>query len=270
MKRIGLLSFILVLVISISGVNSAQAQRNFYNRVEIGGGNVWTFVGLEAVSMILNHVTHMPLTEATLRFGVPISEYGNLNGYQGFYDWNYDRFTDDPDYGSGDDGFAKFKGRNLLSNIIIGDKMGYLSDNLGSVNYCVYGSAYYNLQQFKLMSDETNYTNLSTQRLQLGGGLMLILGSIEKKGRFIIDGGIRYNLPLKFSGDGFSSSTNDMMNKGVTSHYMVKYSWDNAIAVGATVDVMHYNMFKDETLCGAQSKMFEFGITLSILLRNYL
>ena len=164
----------------------------------------------------------------------------------------------------------EFKGKNLLSNIIVGDKMGYISDNLSSVNYCVYGAAYYNLQQFKLMSDETNYTSLATQRLQLGGGAMLILGSIEKKFRFIIDAGLRYNLPLNFSGDGFTASTGDMMNKGVTSHYMIKCSWDNSVAVGATVDLMHYNMFKDVTLCGEQSKIFEFGITLSILLRNYL
>lgn len=269
MRKTGLLSFIGALFISLTIVNNAQAQRHFYNRVEIGGGNVWTFVGFEAISMILNQLTHMPLTEATLRFGVPISEYGNLNGYQGFYDWNYDRFINNPDYGSGDDGAIKFRGRNLSSNIIVGDKIGYLSDNLGAINYCAYGAAYYNLQQFKLMSDEVNYTNLCTQRLQLGGGLMLIFGSIEKKGRFIIDGGIRYNVPLAFSGDGLSSSTNDMMNKGVTSHYMIKYSWDNAIAIGATVDLMHYNMFKDETLCGNQSKIFEFGITISLLLRNY-
>lgn len=270
MKRTRLLSLALAFITCVASVNTARAQRNFYNRVEMGGGNVWTFVGLEAVSMLINHVTGMPLTEATMRFGVPVSEYGNLNGYQGFYDWNYDRFINDPEYGEGDDGFVKFKGKNLLSNIIVGDKMGYISDNLSSVNYCFYGAAYYNLQQFKLMSDETNYTSLATQRLQLGGGAMLILGSIEKKFRFIIDAGLRYNLPLNFSGDGFTASTGDMMNKGVTSHYMIKCSWDNSVAVGATVDLMHYNMFKDVTLCGEQSKIFEFGITLSILLRNYL
>lgn len=207
------------------------------------------------------------MTEATLRFGVPISEYGNLNGYQGFDDWNYDRFNDDPDYEYGDDGFAKFKGKNLLSNVIIGDKMGYLSDNLSFVNYCVYGAAYYNLQQFKLMYDDEDYANLSTQRMQLGGGFMLTFGSIESKSRIIIDGGLRYNIPLNFSGDGIEGSTADIMNKGISSHYMFKYSWDNSVAVGATVDMMHYNMFKDESLCGNKSKIFEFGITLSLLFR---
>lgn len=222
---------------------------------------------MEAVSIIVNQLAHKPLTEATLRFGVPISEYGNLNGYQGFDDWNYDRFNNDPDYEYGDDGFAKFKGKNLLSNIIIGDKIGYLSDRLSFVNYCIYGAAYYNLQQFKLMSDSENYNSISTQHLQLGGGIMLTFGSIESKNRVIVDGGLRYNVPLTFSSDNIDGSTNEMMNKGISSHYMLKYSWDNSIAVGATVDMMHYNLFRDESLCGNESKIFEFGITLSLLFR---
>lgn len=267
MKKTIFWGFILAFIMNVIVVNPVQAQRHLYNRIEIGGGNVWTFVGMEAVSIIVNQLAHKPLTEATLRFGVPISEYGNLNGYQGFDDWNYDRFNNDPDYEYGDDGFAKFKGKNLLSNIIIGDKIGYLSDRLSFVNYCIYGAAYYNLQQFKLMSDSENYNSISTQRLQLGGGIMLTFGSIESKNRVIIDGGLRYNVPLSFSSDNIGGSTNEMMNKGISSHYMLKYSWDNSIAVGATVDMMHYNLFRDESLCGNESKIFEFGITLSLLFR---
>lgn len=264
MKKM-LYSAIMAIAMIAAVATPISAQRNFYNRVEFGGGNVWTFVGMEAVSIIINQLTHRPLTEATLRFGVPSSEYGNLNGYQGFDDWNQDRFTNDPNAEYGDNGYVKFKGENLLSNIIIGDKMGYLSDNLSFVNYCIYGAAYYNLQQFKLMSDDENYNNLSTQRMQLGGGLMFTFGSIESKSRIILDGGLRYNIPLHFDGEGIEGSTKDTMNKGISSHYMFKYSWDNSVAVGATVDVMHYNLFKDESLCGNQSKIFEFGITVSLL-----
>lgn len=260
--------FVLVIIMSVVFVMPTQAQsRHLYNRVELGAGNVWTFVGMETVSTIINTITHRPLTEGTLRFGIPISEYGNLNGYQGFDDWNYDRFNSDPDYEYGNDGFVKFKTRNLLSNIIIGDKLGYLSDNLSSVNYCIYGAAYYNLQQFKLMSDYENYDAISTQRMQLGGGFMLTFGSIESKNRIIVDGGLRYNIPLHFGGD-IEGKTNEMMNKGITSHYMFKYSWDNSVAIGFTVDLMHYNMFKDESLCGNQSKLVEFGITASILFKQ--
>ncbi|WP_347146713.1 hypothetical protein [Parabacteroides goldsteinii] len=269
MKKFVTIGLALTIIMCVGFVNTAQAQRHLYNRVELGGGNVWTFVGLEAVSMIINQITHRPITEATMRFCVPSSEYGNLNSYQGFVDWNYDRFSDDPEYGDGDNGYVKFSGKHLLSNIIVGDKIGYLSDKLGLANYCIYGAGYYNLQQLKLMSDYDDYTSLCTQRLQLGGGVMLILGSIESKGRVIIDGGLRYNLPLNFSGDGIEGSVNDIMNKGISSHYMFKYSWDNSVAIGLTVDMMHYDMFKDESLCGSQSKLFEFGITASILLRKY-
>ncbi len=260
--------FALAMVMNVFFVMPTQSQsRHLYNRVELGAGNVWTFVGMEAVSMVINTLTHKPLTEATMRFGVPVSEYGNLNGYQGFDDWNHERFNDDSDYEYGNDGYIKFNARNLLSNIIVGDKLGYLSDNLGSVNYCIYGAAYYNLQQFRLMSDYENYDAISTQRLQLGGGFMLTFGSIESKGRIIVDGGLRYNIPLRFEGD-IEGKTNEMMNKGLTSHYMFKYSWDNSVAVGFTMDLMHYNMFKDESLCGDQSKLVEFGIVLSILFKQ--
>lgn len=267
MKKKVLITLALALIMSAANIAPAQAQRHIYNRVELGGGNVWTFVGLEGVSMVINQLTHKPISEATLRFAVPISEYGNLCSYQGFDDWNYDRFFGE-DHEYGDDGAAKFKGRNLLSNIIVGDKMGYLTDNLGFVNWCFYGAAYYNLQQLKVMDNEEDYTNVSMQRLQLGGGVMATLGSIENKNRVIIDGGLRYNIPLHFGSDGYEGSTSDYMNSGISSHYMVKWSYDNSIAVGATVDILHYNLFKDESLCGNQSKMVEFGITVSILFKQ--
>lgn len=268
-KKNIILSAALVLTIMMP-VTHASAQRHLYNRIELGGGNVYTFAGMEFLSMAINHFTHSPLSEATLRFGVPSSEYGNLNSYQGFQDWNKERFCDDPDYGSDDNGYAKFNGRNLFSNVIVGDKIGYISDKQGSLNYCVYGSAYYNLYQLKRMYDYEDYNNICTQRLQLGGGLMLVLGSIEKKGRFIIDGGLRYNIPLHMTVDSEKFTTGDYMNGGISSHYMVKYSYDNALAVGLTFDMMHYNMFKDDIICGNKSKITEFGITISILFDSLL
>lgn len=173
MKRIACVA--LAIIMNVVFVMPIQAQsRHLYNRVELGSGNVWTFLlGMEMISTLINTLTHRPITEATLRFAIPVSEYGNLNSFQGLDDWNHDRFNDDPDYEYGDEGYAKFKSRNLFSNIIIGDKIGYLSDNLRTVNYCIYGAAYYNLQQFKLMSDYDNYDAISSQRLQLGGGFML-------------------------------------------------------------------------------------------------
>lgn len=264
-KKNIILSAALALTMIVMPVTQVSAQRHLYNRIEFGSGNAYSYIGMIAASMAINHFAHSPLSEATLRVGIPSSEYGNLNSYQGFTDWNSDRFCDDPDYGSDADGVAKFNGRNLFSNIIVGDKIGYLSDKQGSVNYCVYGAAYYNLNQFKRMYDYEDYNSLCTQRLQLGGGLMLIFGSIEKKGRFIIDGGLRYNIPLYFSVNGEKFTTNDYMASGISSHYMVKYSYGNAVAVGLTFDMMHYNLFKNEIICGNKSKIMEFGINLSIL-----
>lgn len=110
-----------------------------------------------------------------------------------------------------------------------------------------------------------DYDPIRTQRLQVGGGLMLIFGSIESSSRFIFDGGLRYNLPFGFSADGYEDSANDMLNKGISSHYMFKWSWGNGVAVGATLDLMHYNLFKDESLVGSTSKTVEFGISVTAL-----
>lgn len=258
--RIKLQSVILIIAFIAITALPVSAQRHFYNRVELGAGNVYSFVGTTAISIIANQLAHRPITESSLRFVIPCSEYGNLNSFQGFNDFNYDRFNSEQEEYNG---YIKFGGRDLLSNISVGDKMGYISDNLGSVNYCIYGAAYYNLLQFRLMQTADDYTPISTQRLQLGAGAMLTLGSIESNDRFIIDAGVRYNLPIGFSG--VDGTVGEMMNRGVSSHYMLKYSYKSQIAAGLTIDVMHYNMFKDTSLCGDQSKVFEFGIVLSLL-----
>lgn len=249
-------------------MQNALALRNLYNRIELGGGNVWTFLLLEGISMTANELANRPLSEATLRFSIPTSEWGNLNGFNGFDDFNSDRFYSDPNREYGDQGFIKFKARNLFSNLIFGDKIGYISDNMSSFNFCIYGAAYYNIQQLKLMYSDEDYFALNTQRFQAGGGLMMVFGSIESKGRFIIDGGVRYNIPTYFGCEDYDGKMSDILNGGISSHYMIKYSWDNAVAVGFTADLMHYNLFKDNDLCGNQSKIFEIGITVAILLRN--
>lgn len=265
MKKHVLLTIVMGIGLYMLPTLDVQAQRHIYNRVELGGGNIWTFMGLTAVSTVINQVVHKPITESTLRFCVPVSEFGNLNGYQGFEDWNYDRFRDKDAKEYGNNGFIGFGSHELLSNLIFGDKIGYLSDRLGFVNYCVYGAGYYNLQQFKRMYTIDDYNPVITQRLQVGGGLMLIFGSIESSNRFIFDGGLRYNLPLGFSADGHEGSANDMLNKGISSHYMFKWSWGNGVAVGATLDLMHYDLFKDKDFVGSTSKTVEFGITVTAL-----
>lgn len=261
-----LVAIIVCVMTMIIGVNSSHAQRNLYHRVELGSGNAWTFVAMEGLAIGMNQWAKKPLVEASLRFSIPNTSYGNLDSYQGFGDFGGDSYSSDEEEESDLGGFVGFHMRELFSNVIIGDKVGYLSDNMGFLNYCIYGAGYYNIQQFKLL-DEYNddWTPLNTQRLQLGGGAMVILGSIESRSRWIIDGGVRYNIPVYFGGSGIEGSTNDILSKGISSHYMVKWSMRNQIAVGFTADIMHYNMFKDENLVGEKSKVVEFGIVVMAL-----
>ena len=266
MKKMTFKVLMISSLLSLFTVQSIFAQRHFYNRLEIGSGNAWTFMTTEIVSMLLNDAFKSPMSEATLRMGVPSSERGNLYTVQGFSDYNKSRFVGNAKE-ENSNAVIGFSLNELLSNIIVGEKFGYISDRQGFLNFCLYGAAYYNLAQFKLMHNISDYTKLNTQRFQAGGGLMLILGSIEKSSRVIIDAGLRYNIPIYFSGESIQGSTNDILNKGVSSHYMVKYSMSSLIAVGFTFDMMHYNLFKDESLVGNSSKLTEFGITLSLLFR---
>ena len=237
--------------------NAAQAQRHFFKRIEFGSENVWTFTATEILSVLINQCWfNYPLTEGTIRFSVPYTDNGNLNTFAGIKDFN-----NDDDDSSGNYDFVNVKPKNLFSHLLGGVKLGYLTDYPGSFNWCCYGAAYYNLHQLKLMDGSDSYTRLNTQRAQVGGGVMAIIGGIEKDYRWIIDVGLRYNIPTYFHGNDIEGGCKDIMGKGLTSHYMLKVSLNNSVAVGFAFDVMHYNLFKDESLCGDSSKIFQFGIS---------
>lgn len=249
------LSLAFVLLISMLSVsNPVMAQRHFYKRIELGASNVWGYFGTTLVGVMANHWTKMPLIESSLRFGFPSSEYGNLK------DYNFSHQRDENGNLVDKGGYAKFNAKNVFGHVLAGGKMGYVSDYAGSLNYCLYGAAYYNLRQFNQLNDDIS-TRINTQRTQLGGGLILTFGSIEKNTRIIVDAGLRYNIPVYFSADGYDGGCNYNMNKGISSHYSVKYSYRGGFAVGLTLDMMHYDMFKNEDICGSSSKVYEAGIS---------
>ncbi len=245
---------------------STQAQtRHLYSRVELGSGNAWSFLSEGLIAIVANELIHYPLFEATMHVAVPNSEYGNLNTLAGFDDWNtpYEDYDNEHEYY----GFAKISAKNFFADITAGGKIGYLSDLMGSFNWCAYGSAHYKILQFRQMSDIENYTRLNTQRFQIGGGMMMILGNVEKNNRYIIDAGLRYNIPAYFgiSRIDIEGTSSDFMNSGISSHYKIMWSYKAQTSLGIYGDVMHYNLFKNQTLCGSKSKVTELGFTMAIM-----
>ncbi len=75
MKKI-LSEITIVVVLIVVGTVQGFAHRNFYNRIEFGAGNAWTFVLMEGLSMTLNQITDKPLSEATYNTAAKSNRFG--------------------------------------------------------------------------------------------------------------------------------------------------------------------------------------------------
>lgn len=244
------------LILSIISANSVTAQRHLFKRIDVGTDNGYTYMMEVMATSMINVATKSPLTEPCWNFGI-VSADGDMKLYNSFDSDN----GDDPDKESLPEAL-KPTAHNLFSNISAGGKIGYISDLKGSVNYAVYGSAHYNFRQLKAGFD---LANQKTSRCQYGGGILLSFGSIESSTRFIIDCGLRYNIPLSYSGS-VEGSHKDILNKGLTSHYSMKLSLGGELscAIGLGFNCMHYNLFKDGSLAGHKNKIHEIALTIMI------
>lgn len=240
------------------------AQRHFFKRIELGASNASTDVALLAVATLVNSLAKQPLIETQFRAS-KVSSDEDLNNYEGVFNdntilerigtWgNY--YTESDEYKATSSEYFKTDNVHLFNHITAGVKLGYLSDYQGSVNYCIYGSAHYNTRQLKQQSLALRH---NVQRLQIGGGAMLVLGSIEQSTRYIIEGGLRYNIPAYYSNTQ-DIGRSDMVNAGLSSHYGFRLSFSSGIAVGLQFDCMHYNLFKDESIAGKKNKIYEGGL----------
>ena len=243
------------IVLSLIASNSVLAQRHLFKRLDLGTDNMYTWIMVVTASSIVNVVTESPLVEPTWNWGV-VSSDGDMK--------LYNTFDSDKDNNSEEASFPDAlnpTAHNLWSNLTGGCKIGYISDFRGSVNYALYGSAHYNFRQLKAGYD---LANQKTSRFQYGGGFLLSFGSIESNTRFIIDCGLRYNIPLSYKGS-LDGSHKDVLNEGLTSHYSAKLSFgDLGLAVGLGFNCMHYNLFKEPNLAGYKNKIHEIALTIMI------
>lgn len=260
----------IVIALVVFGSCPTMAQRHFFKRIELGAANASTDMAVLTLATLINSVAKQPLVEAQLRAS-KVSSDEDLTNYEGFFDAEtiinkidtYGKYygEDIGNYRSSNSEYYKTDDVHLLNHLTAGIKLGYLSDYQGAVNYCIYGSAHYNTRQLK---QESLYVRHNVQRLQIGGGAMLVLGSIEQDVRYIIEGGLRYNIPAYYSNTR-SIGNSDMLNSGLTSHYGFRISLSSGIAFGAQFDCMHYNLFKDERMAGRKNKIYEGGLVMLLL-----
>lgn len=246
------------IVLSLIASNSVLAQRHLFKRLDLSTDNAYTWIMAVTASTIVNVATESPLVEPTWNWGI-VSYDRDMKLYNTF-----DSDNDNNSEEASTPEALNPTAHNLWSNISAGGKIGYISDFRGSVNYALYGSAHYNFRQLKAGFD---LANQKTSRFQYGGGVLLSFGSIESSTRFIIDCGLRYNIPLSYKGS-IDGSYKNVLNKGFTSHYSVKLSFGNvggtSLAMGLGFNCMHYNLFKDESLVGNKSKIHEIALTIML------
>lgn len=256
MKRTIFRNVCFTILLSSVLVSPTFAQRHFFKRIDVGTDNMYTYMMAVMGTAIVNVVTESPLSEPNWNWGI-VSSDETVKLYN-----SIDSEKDENGEEKLPEAFNP-TAHNLWSNLTAGGKFGYISDFQGSVNYALYASAHYNFRQLRTES-YSGLVNQKTSRAQLGGGFLLTFGSIENNTRFIVDCGLRYNIPVGYNGS-LDADYNDVLNKGLTSHYSAKLSFgDLGLAVGLGFNCMHYNFFKDESLAGHKNKIHEIALTIMI------
>ncbi len=236
--------FLLFFILLLSTTFSLNAQsRNFYHRIEIGSGNLYSFVAGNLIAGFANYYTHSVLFDNS---------------------FTYTLFSGKTDLGSvktKPENLIGITARDLFNDISGGVKLGYNSDNFDNFNWGVYGSLYYKLNQFKsLWHTNAEYTRERFSYLKPGIGFFALFGSIEQKVKYQLEAGIQYCCPIAYTGV-FGSKTNTL-NSGIGSHYAIKIGGATDFSCGIYVDLYHFDLYKKE-YC-KKFKMYNLGVTFTI------
>ena len=124
---------LLVCACAVYGVIDANAQRNFYHRLDVGSANVYTFVLSNLLTGYANYLSGDMLFDNSYVYTL----YG----------------------GSMDGEKIRTKGFNpmgitateLFNDVFAGVKLGYQSDRLGFLNWGVFASGHYRINQVQAM-----------------------------------------------------------------------------------------------------------------------
>lgn len=238
---------LLICIICLLGYLNTYAQ-HFYYRLDVATNNIYTFAVANLATAGLNTLVDDML-------------FDNSYTYTHIKTIDNQKSVDLKRY--------KVTGisiPDLFGDITAGAKLGYQSYYPGAFNWGIYGSAHYRINQFKTSSDNQEETfNHSLQRLLLGGGIFFNIGDIESSTKVIIEAGLRYETPLRYSG--VKGNLSNMLNKGFSSHYAIRINGNGSLqGLGLYVDIPHYSIFKkaQEQSVGFNMKMFTFGFVYTI------
>lgn len=238
-------NLIIALLSVLMTAASANAQnRHFYHRGDISSGNAYMFVGTNLLTAFANYLTHDILFDNSFNYTL---FDGKLYG---------------EDIKTKCNNIMGLKARELFNDFSIGAKLGYKSDSYGMVNWGVYGSFHYKINQFQIKASPTeDYTNERMNYIRPGIGVFAIFGDIESAVKFQIEYGLRYAIPVAYKG--IAGDGSDALSNGLQSHISLKLGGAHDFSGGVFVDINHFDSYKDMP-SDSKFKSYTIGVTLTI------
>lgn len=207
-------------------VPSRADMRNFYHKVDITSGNVYTFVLSNLFTAYGNYLCHDILFDDSFQYTV-------MNG----------RTLSGEKISTKPQNLMGFKARDLFNDISTGIKLGYKSDSFSSVNWGIFAGTHYSINQFGAqLPGMDGYSNERYTYFKPGAGFYLMFGSIEQRLRVQVEMGARYNIPLKYHGN--ITDLPEPLNSGISSYYSLKFGGAYDFSGGIFVSVNHFDIFK--------------------------
>lgn len=241
MKRIYLITMFAILSLCTSKVSAIS--RNFFHRIDVGSGNVYTFVGSNLITAFANYLTRDML-------------FDNSFSYTFFSGNNAGRSIS-----TRPDNLMGVTARDIFNDAFAGIKLGYKSGVFSNVNWALYGSFHYKINQFKAdMFNSGQFTRERVSFLKPGIGGQIVFGGIEHKLRFQLEVGAQYCFPIDYKGVYDSGSNN--LNSGVMTHYAFKIGGYVNFSCGIYADIYHFDLFKSSF--NNSMKMYNVGVTFTI------
>ncbi len=224
-------------------------MRHFYYRIDTGTGNGYMYNLVGSAGDIANTLTNLMLFDDAY---VHTFYSGNIDGEKiktkCFRPW-------------------RIKARNLFNDLYVGAKLGYQTDYQGFVNWGLFASAHYRLNQVRaLFPDEEDYSYERFKYIKPGAGLMITLGGVRSANKVQIEAALRYDYPVGYKGI-YEGKAGDILKTGISSHFSLKwggYSSSGPIggqSIGLFADITHHNLYKG--MVNSKFRAFDIGISWS-------
>lgn len=230
------------LVVLLCMTNSLNAQivrdNHLFFHIDFAAGNIYTATFPSLVTWGLNELTKSNVFESALEIPFYSTEGYELKQYD----------------------MVGYTARDLFKEVRPCIKVGYQTRRMSDLNYGVYATGEYLINQFKTQTNGLDYESNNLTRLLVGGSAFVVIGGVDKAYHFMVEAGCRYSMALSYKGA--LCSTKEDINNGLVSHFGFKVSGAGAIQdFGIYADFNHFDLLKRND---AKLRMFNIGIMWTV------